>query len=189
MMDYLDKNLENEKFVKDFKTLHEISTDLNFDIMQALVEELNRYPEDKFSDVLNLMGISINEAGFRVEKEIISVKIDGIEYKDAVGHSDLGGMTPSRLFEGKSYSIYIEPNKTARDFPNIGNWVKAAKWGGEEKEWEDSWHYVKLQYDEKIVKSMGANGYVFAGEVDGHTFEITIVAKETPSYSNYAFAG
>ena len=190
MDDYLARNLANKTFLKDFDTLYELSTDLNFDVMQALVEELNRFPEDKFSDVLNIMGITVTESGYRIAKEIVSLKIDGKECKDLVAHEELDGMSPSQLFAGRKFNVYLDASKTPKDFPNLGaDWMRMADWDEEEKEWEDSYHYLFLQYDESVVKSMGASGFVFSGEVNGHKFEMEVVPKEKKSYSDYAFGG
>lgn len=187
MDDFLARNLMNKDFLKDFDTLYELSADLNFDVVQALVEELNRFPEDKFSDVLSIMGITVSDAGARLSKEIVSIKIDGKEYKDIVAAEDLGNMTPSRLFAGSKFDIYLDASKTECDFPSISEWIIRADWDERLGAWRSKCHRVMVHYDEKVVKSMGTSGYVFSGGVEGHTLEIEIVPKEKETYSNFIF--
>ncbi|MGL5566843.1 MAG: AAA family ATPase, partial [Plesiomonas sp.] len=72
---YCEEHLKDKKHLENMRTLWNISTDISFDVMQAIVEELNRYPELQFLEVLCNMNISLGNAlkrYFRVESIVYS---------------------------------------------------------------------------------------------------------------------
>ena len=184
--DYLDKNLENKAFLGDFATLYNLSSDLNFDVIQSLVEELNRYPNDKFSDALNLMGISINENG-RTAKEIKTLKVNGVDRLDDVRGHDLHGLSAQSLFQGGRFQINMDHHEGAARLPNIKSIVQL-----DEQSDDEEWYYdcdrIYLAYDEKSIKSMGADGYHFVFAEGDNVIEILITQKESVNYMDYAFS-
>ncbi|XKX17617.1 ATPase [Klebsiella phage phi1_175008] len=185
--DYLAKNLENKAFLADFETLYNLSSDLNFDVIQSLVEELNRYPNDKFSDALTLMGISINEGG-RSSKEIKLLKVNGVDRLADVTGQDLSGLTAQTLFSGGRFQINVNHHEGQNRLPAINKLVTL-----DEQDSDEDWYYdcdrIFLHYDEKSIKSMGADGYHFLFTQGDDTIEILVTQKETPNYMDYAFSG
>lgn len=185
--DYLAKNLENKAFLADFETLYNLSSDLNFDVIQSLVEELNRYPNDKFSDALTLMGISINEGG-RSSKEIKTLKVNGVDRLADVTGQDLSGLTAQTLFSGGRFQINVDHHEGQNRLPAINKLVTL-----DEQDSDEDWYYgsdrLFLHYDEKSIKSMGADGYHFLFTQGDDTIEILVTQKETPNYMDYAFSG
>lgn len=185
--DYLAKNLENKVFLADFETLYNLSSDLNFDVIQSLVEELNRYPNDKFSDALTLMGISINEGGCS-SKEIKLLKVNGVDRLADVAGQDLSGLTAQTLFSGGCFQINVNHHEGQNRLPAINKLVTL-----DEQDSDEDWYYdcdrIFLHYDEKSIKSMGADGYHFLFTQGDDTIEILVTQKETPNYMDYAFSG
>lgn len=185
--DYLAKNLENKVFLADFETLYNLSSDLNFDVIQSLVEELNRYPNDKFSDALTLMGISINEGGHS-SKEIKLLKVNGVDRLADVAGQDLSGLTAQTLFSGGRFQINVNHHEGQNRLPAINKLVTL-----DEQDSDEDWYYdcdrIFLHYDEKSIKSMGADGYHFLFTQGDDTIEILVTQKETPNYMDYAFSG
>lgn len=59
---YCKDNLKDPKHIDNMRTLWNISTDISFDVMQAIVEELNRYPEMNFVDAICNMNVSLGDA-------------------------------------------------------------------------------------------------------------------------------
>lgn len=56
-----DRLIEEAKYqFENIKTLWDFSTDFSFDILQCLVEELNRYPDTSFIECLNVLNIQLN---------------------------------------------------------------------------------------------------------------------------------
>lgn len=75
MLDYLDKNLVNKKHVDNFQRLWDVSTELSFDVIQGIVEELNFYPKMTFKECLEMMGISLgNDAKWNVASIVANGK-------------------------------------------------------------------------------------------------------------------
>lgn len=75
MLGYCADKLQDAAKLKKVQTLWALSTDMSFDILQSLVEELNRYPEVEFLDILEEM--NINMAGqflrrFRLKHIIVN---------------------------------------------------------------------------------------------------------------------
>ncbi len=185
--DYLAKNLDNKAFVSDFETLYNLSSDLNFDVIQSLVEELNRYPDDKFSDALTLMGISINENA-RSAKEIKILKVNGEDRLADVGGNDLHGMSAQTLFQGGRFQINVDHHNGEKTLPNIKKIVTQ-----DVQDDDGDWYYgsdrIFLTYDESSVKSMGSDGYHFVFTEGENVIEILVTQKETVNYMDYAFSG
>lgn len=68
--DKLDNSLDKEKIISDLISLSENSF-FNFDLLQAFVEEINRFPEDniaKLSNMINIAFVSDNEERFELIK-------------------------------------------------------------------------------------------------------------------------
>lgn len=67
---YCEDNLTNKEHLRHLVTLYEMSDDMSFDILQALVEELNRYPTEEFVDVIMNMNVTIGGALARHYKTV-----------------------------------------------------------------------------------------------------------------------
>ena len=59
---YCEDNLKDKRHMGNLLTLWKTSNDISFDIVQALVEELNRYPEDSFADTIIDMNVAFGDA-------------------------------------------------------------------------------------------------------------------------------
>lgn len=187
MDDYLAKNLENKAFLPDFETLYNLSVDLNFDIVQSLVEELNRYPNDKFSDALALMGISITEHRYAA-KEVKLLKVNGVDRTaDVSSDTDIDGMTAQGLFSGNRYVVAVDHKSGEEHLPEMEGIVTV-----EDKDEEGDYYWgvdrILLTYDEKHIRTMGGDGYHFMFTDDkGNNIEVVIKNKERKNYTEYVF--
>lgn len=59
LVGYCQDNLKDPEQLENMRILHSLSTDFSFDVMQCLVEELNRYPNVKFAQSLSELNIHI----------------------------------------------------------------------------------------------------------------------------------
>lgn len=186
--DYLAKNLVNKSFLNDFDTLYNLSSDLNFDVIQSLVEELNRYPDDKFTDALNLMGITINDGGGRSAKEIVTFKVNGVERKDDVTDSyELMDLAPQRLFSGRVFNFRVVHHNGTHHLPNM-EMITLDEYDQDSEEWGWDSDLFSLSYNEQHVKSMGVDGFHFVFKEGENVIELIIKPKEQKSYTQYAFS-
>lgn len=62
MVGYCEDNLMDKKHIENMVTLLNISSDMSFDVMQAIVEELNRYPDGNFVDLICDMNINLGDS-------------------------------------------------------------------------------------------------------------------------------
>lgn len=66
LLGYVEDNIINKAYLKDFTALHEVCTQLSFDVVQGLVEELNRFPDTTFKECLDLMGVELAQVEYIV---------------------------------------------------------------------------------------------------------------------------
>ena len=66
LVGYVEDNIQDKKFIRDFVSLHEVCTQLSFDVVQGIVEELNRFPETTFKECLDLMGVELTQVEYMV---------------------------------------------------------------------------------------------------------------------------
>lgn len=77
MVDYLDAKLVHTQHYDKVLMLWDMVHDLNFDILQSLVEEINRYGDKvRFVDIMRDMNISISDYG-RGYYNVVSASING----------------------------------------------------------------------------------------------------------------
>ena len=62
MAGYCKDNLKDTRHLGNLMTLWTISNDISFDVMQAMVEEINRYPDLNFVDLITDMNINLGNA-------------------------------------------------------------------------------------------------------------------------------
>lgn len=70
LIGYCQDHLKHEKHLKHVKTLWSMSLDMSFDVLQCLVEELNRYPDEPFLDLIGALNITLGgglKRGFRLK--------------------------------------------------------------------------------------------------------------------------
>lgn len=78
LVGYCKDNLKDEKHLKNIHTLWSMSSDMSFDVLQSIVEELNRYPNDNFVDLICAMNVSLGDA-LRRRYALKSASLDGEE--------------------------------------------------------------------------------------------------------------
>lgn len=86
LVGYCKDNLKDEKHIKNLTTLWGISSDMSFDVLQSIVEELNRYPDAHFVDLICNMNVSLGDALNR-RFQFTSATFDGKEIKEYHGNS------------------------------------------------------------------------------------------------------
>ncbi|BDU12208.1 hypothetical protein [Escherichia phage phiWec190] len=108
MLDYLDKNLKNRKHVESFQRLWDVSTELSFDVIQGIVEELNFYPKMTFKTCLEMMGISLgNDARWTISSIVVNGKAIKPNWVN-----NWHEFTPTKFLSGAcELNIYLEAVK------------------------------------------------------------------------------
>lgn len=108
MLDYLDKNLKNRKHIESFQRLWDVSTELSFDVIQGIVEELNFYPKMTFKTCLEMMGISLgNDARWTISSIVVNGKAIKPNWVN-----NWHEFTPTKFLSGAcELNIYLEAVK------------------------------------------------------------------------------
>lgn len=78
MKEYLEDILTNKEHIEKFEILYDHMV-MNFDVMQNLVAELNRYPGLSFKEIVKDMGLTLELSGNTKFLEVTSVLYNGVE--------------------------------------------------------------------------------------------------------------
>lgn len=62
MLGYCNDNLDNKEHLDRIRVFWGISTDISFDVLQSIVEELNRYPDRPFVELILDMNVALGNA-------------------------------------------------------------------------------------------------------------------------------
>lgn len=115
LIGYCKDNLKDQKHTDNLRTLWGVSSDMSFDVLQSLVEELNRYPEMDFVDLISNMNISLGDALSR-RFYLKSAKLNGEEVKQYNGNSvSVNMVTFQEGIQALSASLDIPDWKTQVD--------------------------------------------------------------------------
>lgn len=80
MFDLLNDKLVNKAFIPQFDTLWEVAETISFDMIQCLIEELNRYPTQTFTETFRELNVEV-EAREGNAFALSEFTIDGQEVK------------------------------------------------------------------------------------------------------------
>ncbi|QOC54884.1 DNA polymerase III subunit beta [Proteus phage 3H10_20] len=104
IQDYLDDKLENKDHVENFRIMSE-NSNMNFDILQNLTAEINRFPDRPFVESVRMMGLSI--------------QLDGVEKRYSITECLLGGTDVSGFVRERSYIPSLLSNKKQSVYVNF----------------------------------------------------------------------
>ena len=122
MLEFLEDTLNDKKHIPSFDKLYDVTNVISFDMIQCLVEELNRYPEQRFVDTFRELNVTI-ETSVRNAFTVKSFKINGkdIKVKDNVfsttGFGFISGYDNLRAF------FVVEEGMLSTELKNIGAYV------------------------------------------------------------------
>lgn len=80
MLDLLNDKLFNKNFIPQFETLWDVAETLSFDIIQCLVEELNRYPTQTFTETFKELNVEV-EAREGNAFVLSELSVNGVPFK------------------------------------------------------------------------------------------------------------
>ena len=81
--EYTGANIENEEFINDIVMLSNRTLDFSFDVLQSVIEECNRYPDETFDNIVSDLNIASSESKTKLLIEsIVSIggKDKGMKY-------------------------------------------------------------------------------------------------------------
>ena len=100
MRGYCTDNLKDHRHLENLMILWNISGDISFDVMQALVEEVNRYPDHNFLSLVSDMNIGLGDACSRhfkyeeatLDGEKLSLRCDTVNINIIDAHSSMASI-------------------------------------------------------------------------------------------------
>ncbi|WWZ74766.1 ATPase [Proteus phage J3S] len=102
IQDYLNDKLDDKTKAEYFKIMSE-NSNMNFDILQNLTAEVNRFPDRPFVDSVKMMGLSIRLDSVEKKYKMTELTLGGINVK---GYDREYNLIPHVVSKGKQ-SIYI----------------------------------------------------------------------------------
>jgi hypothetical protein len=80
MLDLLNDKLVNKSYIPQFETLWDVAETISFDIIQCLIEELNRYPTQTFTETFKELNVEV-EAREGNAFVLSELTVNGIPFK------------------------------------------------------------------------------------------------------------
>lgn len=102
IQDYLNDKLDDKSKAEYFKIMSE-NSNMNFDILQNLTAEVNRFPDRPFVDSVKMMGLSIRLDSVEKKYKMTELTLGGINVK---GYDREYNLIPHVVSKGKQ-QIYI----------------------------------------------------------------------------------
>ncbi|EBS4516469.1 ATP-binding protein [Salmonella enterica subsp. enterica serovar Braenderup] len=134
MLDLLNDKLVNKSFIPQFETLWEVAETISFDMIQCLVEELNRYPTQTFTETFRELNVEVEardgNSYQQVELKINDqdVKFDGDNYNGFTSFSFIANYDHLRSY------FYLEEGMMLPELESIGARVYGQNWDDDEEE-------------------------------------------------------
>lgn len=160
LQDFLEVNLKEKRFTEDFMRMWDLAWTLSFDVVQSIVEELNRYPTISFREAVETMGITMGEDRSRPLK-ITKAVFNGVDLTNKAYYSNASELTVSRLLRGHTFNIH---------FSSMDEALKGIKaWDEDEED-----PTASFNFEEDKVQILSGSHFVFQSNEEGNSYEIVI---------------
>lgn len=160
MEDFLNRNLEDKRHTEDFLRLWDLASNLSFDVVQSVVEELNRYKDLTFREAIETMGISMGDDRHRNLK-ITKAVLNGVDILKKIRHDDADGLSASGLLRGRTLEIYL--NEMQEEFKTVSSWDK-----------DEENPSFEFGYEEGKTAIISGTHFVFYNSEEGDSYEIVV---------------
>lgn len=133
MLDLLNDKLVNKAFIPQFETLWEVAETISFDMIQCLIEELNRYPTQTFTETFRELNVEV-EAREGNAYRTVEFKINGKEVKFDEEHYDsFTSFAFMAAYDNPRTYFYLEEGQMLNELQTMG----ARSYGGIDYDDED----------------------------------------------------
>lgn len=132
MFDLLNDKLVNKSFIPQFDTLWEVAETISFDMIQCLIEELNRYPTQTFTETFRELNVEV-ETREGNSFALTEFTIDGQEIKfDAKYTNRFTAFSFMSKYDCLRAYIYADEGTREKELSAIGARVYDMDWEDEE---------------------------------------------------------
>lgn len=175
--EYCDDNLQNQKHTETIVNIASVFSAFNFDMLKAMVEEMNRYNETP-QEAMRILNVKAEfDGGASYKMEILK----GDRVADRTSPTTWNGaplsskeICVSFWFKSKKKSVDT-PKALGIPVPAVSNVIEI-----DEGDEDDGWHEREFTNDDLVKFNNKTGQFIF--EKDGITM---ILLKESPKYFNF----
>jgi len=134
MLDLLNDKLVNKNFIPQFETLWDVAETLSFDIIQCLVEELNRYPTQTFTETFKELNVEV-EAREGNAFILSELSLNGVPFKfDEEYTNNFTTFSFMAKYEQLRAYVYADEGTRLKELAALGARLHQTDWYDEDTE-------------------------------------------------------
>lgn len=201
MIELLNDKLVNKSYIPQFETLWEVAETISFDMIQCLIEELNRYPTQTFTETFRELNVEV-EAREGNTFAVTEFTIDGKEVK--FDDKTLNRMTSFSFmakYDTLRAYIFAEEGTLEKEMKAIDARVYDMDWDDEEEGTEvdvdgeevetpvkEIQYFLNLEFN-KADTIVNSTSIVINREFGEHRLHVKFSKAESPDVIETMFDG
>lgn len=201
MVELLNDKLVNKSYIPQFETLWEVAETISFDMIQCLIEELNRYPTQTFTETFRELNVEV-EARDGNSFVVSEFTIDGKEVKfDGKYTNRMTSYAFMSKFETPRVYLFADEGTLEKEMKAIDARVYDMDWDDDESETEfdedgneietpirEIQYFTNLEFN-KADTIVNSTSIVINREFGEHRIHVKFVKAETPDVIETMFDG
>ncbi|AQW88900.1 ATPase [Serratia phage BF] len=193
MFDLLNDKLVNKNYIPQFDTLWEVAETVSFDMIQCLIEELNRYPTQTFTETFRELNVEVEARdgnAFLLSEFTLDgkeVKFDAENYNHFTTFSFMAKYDDFRVYLFAEEGTMLEELKAieAREYDN--DYDEDEDEEGE-KQLREIQYFINLEFS-KADTVVNSTGVTIDRDLNGVKLHAKFVKAESPDVIETMFDG
>jgi len=201
MIELLNDKLVNKSYIPQFETLWEVAETISFDMIQCLIEELNRYPTQTFTETFRELNVEV-EAREGNSFVVSEFTIDGKEVKfDDKAMNRMTSFSFMAKYDTLRAYIFADEGTLEKEMKAIDARVYDMDWDDEEEGTEvdvdgeevetpikEVQYFVNLEFS-KSDTIVNSTSIVINREFGEHRLHVKFSKAESPDVIETMFDG
>lgn len=201
MIELLNDKLVNKSYIPQFETLWEVAETISFDMIQCLIEELNRYPTQTFTETFRELNVEV-EAREGNSFVVSEFTIDGKEVKfDDKAMNRMTSFSFMAKYDTLRAYIFADEGTLEKEMKAIDARVYDMDWDDEEEGTEvdvdgeevetpikEIQYFVNLEFS-KSDTIVNSTSIVINREFGEHRLHVKFSKAESPDVIETMFDG
>lgn len=201
MIELLNDKLVNKSYIPQFETLWEVAETISFDMIQCLIEELNRYPTQTFTETFRELNVEV-EAREGNTFVVSEFTIDGKEVKfDDKTANRMTSFSFMAKYDTMRAYIFAEEGTLEKEMKAIDARVYDMDWDDEEEGTEvdvdgeevetpvkEIQYFLNLEFN-KADTIVNSTSIVINREFGEHRLHVKFSKAESPDVIETMFDG
>lgn len=201
MIELLNDKLVNKSYIPQFETLWEVAETISFDMIQCLIEELNRYPTQTFTETFRELNVEV-EAREGNSFVVSEFTIDGKEVKfDDKAMNRMTSFSFMAKYDTLRAYIFADEGTLEKEMKAIDARVYDMDWDDEEEGTEvdvdgeevetpikEIQYFVNLEFS-KADTIVNSTSIVINREFGEHRLHVKFSKAESPDVIETMFDG